>query len=320
MAAERDCPERKAARRALVQKPCAIEQRKDALKLRDDVLREAKEWADGGRHAESLVRRGERLHAALALATSEDFKSALAPAGEYLKACRKLVVIPAGSYKMGGERSSRIITIKTPFAVSRFAITFDQWDACVAGGGCENNLRPADENWGRGSRPVINVDWRDAQDYVAWLNRMTDTDSYRLLSEAEWEYAARGVTSAQAPHPDYPWGKEIGRANANCDGCGSQWDNKETAPVGSFKDNQFGLYDMAGNIWQWAEDCYQEHYDAEPTDGSAWTTPDCGPRVVRGGSWLYDPEYLRSANRLRITPGIRDNYLGFRVGRTLLPP
>jgi formylglycine-generating enzyme required for sulfatase activity len=138
---------------------------------------------------------------------------------------------------------ARRITIKTPFAVSRFTITFDQWDACVAGGGCENNTRPGDQTWGRGSRPVINVSWRDAQEYVAWLNRMTGTDSYRLLSEAEWEYAARGVTSAQSPHPDYPWGNEIGRGNANCRNCGSQWDGKQTAPVGSFKQNAFGLYD-----------------------------------------------------------------------------
>jgi formylglycine-generating enzyme required for sulfatase activity len=116
--------------------------------------------------------------------------------------CPDMVVIPAGSYKMGDDQRARIITIKTPFAVSRFAITFDQWDACVAGGGCENNTRPSDQTWGRGSRPVINVDWRDAHNYVAWLNRMTGTDSYRLLSEAEWEYAARGVTSAQAPHPN----------------------------------------------------------------------------------------------------------------------
>jgi formylglycine-generating enzyme required for sulfatase activity len=367
-----------------------LEKQKDALKLRDDMLREAKDWADGGRHAESLVRRGERLKTALALATSDDFKSALAPAAEYIEASRKLerstrsrawwtqaaiytlllaiigallagmyerelrtlaywattfrgyqlaatasvrlkpgdafqecakafsddrqdgkqvskycpemVVIPAGSYKMGGEESSRIMTIKTPLAVSRFTITFDQWDACVAGGGCESNPRPGDQSWGRGSRPVINVDWRDVQDYVAWLNRMTGTDSYRLLSEAEWEYAARGVTSAQAPHPDYPWGNAIGRGNANCNDCGSQWDNKQTAPVGSFKDNQFGLYDMAGNIWQWLEDCYQEHYDAEPTDGSASTTPDCDSRVVRGGSWVNFPEDLRSANRSGTPP------------------
>jgi formylglycine-generating enzyme required for sulfatase activity len=388
-----------------------LEQQKDALKLRDDVLREAKEWADGGRHAESLVRHGERLQAALGLGTSEDFKSALAPAAEYLKACRKqersarsrarrtqaaiftlllaiiggflarmyehelrsfvywattfrghqlaarlkpgegfqecamafsddrqdgkqiskycpdMVVIPAGSYKMGNEQRARIITIKTPFAVSRFTITFDQWDACAAGGGCENNTRPGDQNWGRGSRPVINVDWSDAQNYVAWLNRMTGTGSYRLLSEAEWEYAARGVTSAQAPHPDYPWGNEIGRGNANCDGCGSRWDNKQTAPVGSFKDNA-GLYDMHGNVWQWVEDCYAEELDGAPADGAVWkeACKETSSRVVRGGSWINYPDGLRSSNRIWLEPGLRSSDLGFRVARvlssagTLLPP
>jgi formylglycine-generating enzyme required for sulfatase activity len=236
------------------------------------------------------------------------------------KYCPDMVVIPAGSYKMGDERNSRIITIKTPFAVSRFAITFDQWDACVAGGGCENNISPSDKAWGRGSRPVINADWRDAQDYVAWLNYMTGNSSYRLLSEAEWEYATRGATRAQAPHPDYPWGNEIGRGHANCIGCGSQWDNKQTAPVGSFEPNSFGLYDMVGNVWQWVEDCYHQDYNGAPTDGSAWTTGDCNVHEVRGGSWDNDPEDLRSANRSRFTTGDRYFDLGFRVGRTLLPP
>jgi formylglycine-generating enzyme required for sulfatase activity len=235
------------------------------------------------------------------------------------KHCSDMVVIPAGSYKMGGEGSSRIITIETPFAVSRFTITFDQRDACVAGGGCENNRTPGDQAWGRRSRPVINVLWRDAQDYVAWLNRMTGTHSYRLLSEAEWEYAARGITSAQAPHPDYPWGNEIGKGKANCDGCGSQWDNKQTAPVGSFKANAFGLYDMTGNVWQWVEDCLHENLDGAPTDGSAWTTLDCDNRVVRGGSSNYNRENLRSAYRVGDNPGSEYDALGFRVGRTLAP-
>jgi formylglycine-generating enzyme required for sulfatase activity len=404
------------AHEALLRRPPLdgwLEQQKDALKLRDDVLREAKEWVDGGRHAESLVRRGERLQAALGVATSEDFKSALAPAAEYLKACGKqersarsrarwtqaaiftlllaviggllarmyerelrsfaywattfrgyqlaarlkpggafqecamafsddrqdgkhiskycpdMVVIPAGSYKVGGEGSSHIVTIKTPFAVSRFTITFDQWDACAAGGGCENNTRPSDQTWGRGSRPVINVDWRDAQSYVAWLNRMTGTDSYHLLSEAEWEYAARGVTSAQAPHPYYPWGNDIGRGNANCDGCGSQWDSKQTAPVGSFKDNAFGLYDMHGNVSQWVEDCYAGKLDGAPADGAVWKEAckdETSSRVVRGGSWFVDPVGLRSSVRIGYVPDVRLDDLGFRVARvlsparTLLPP
>jgi formylglycine-generating enzyme required for sulfatase activity len=109
---------------------------------------------------------------------------------------------------------------------------------------------------------------------------MTGTDSYRLLSEAEWEYAARGVTSAQAPHPNYPWGNDIGRGNANCAGCGSQWDGKQTAPVASFKGNAFGLYDMHGNVFQWVEDCYAEKLDGAPADGAVWPVAAPGGRQV----------------------------------------
>jgi formylglycine-generating enzyme required for sulfatase activity len=139
--------------------------------------------------------------------------------------------------------------------------------------------------------------------------------AYRLLSEAEWEYAARaGSTTA------YFWGEEIGKNNANCNGCGSQWDNRQTSPVDSFKPNDLGLHDMAGNVWQWVQDCYHENYDGAPDDGSAWISGDCRSGEVGGGSWLNDPENLRSANRSRITPDFRFDVLGFRVGRTLLPP
>ena len=137
---------------------------------------------------------------------------------------------------------------------------------------------------------------------------------YRLLTEAEWEYAARaGTTTA------YYWGDEIGKANANCNGCGSQWDNRETSPVGSFKPNAFGLYDMSGNVLQWVEDCYHDNYDDAPTDGSAWTSGDCSRRVVRGGSWYSDPQYLRSADRFGYATDFRSGDLGFRLARTLNP-
>ena len=137
---------------------------------------------------------------------------------------------------------------------------------------------------------------------------------YRLLTEAEWEYAARaGSTTA------YFWGDEIGKGNANCSGCGSQWDDRETSPVGSFKPNAFSLYDMAGNVWQWVEDCYHDNYNGAPTDGSAWTIGDCNRRVVRGGSWYYSPQNLRSALRSWLTTINRDGNVGFRLGRTLNP-
>jgi formylglycine-generating enzyme required for sulfatase activity len=138
---------------------------------------------------------------------------------------------------------------------------------------------------------------------------------YRLLTEAEWEYAARaGTTTA------YYWGDDIGKGNANCNGCGSQWDAKQTSPVGSFAANQFGLYDMAGNVFQWVQDCYHRNYDGAPTDGSAWTSGDCGRRVVRDGSWIVNPRSLRSAFRGWYTSVGRSNGLGFRVGRTLVTP
>ena len=136
-------------------------------------------------------------------------------------------------------RNTRLQFAK-PFAVSKFEVTFDDWDACVAYGDCNPVVR--DSGWGRGRQPVINVTWDDAQRYVAWLSRMTGR-TYRLLSEAEWEYAARAGTQTA-----YSWGDEIGKGNANCHGCGSQWDRRQTAPVGSFAANAFGLYDMLGNV------------------------------------------------------------------------
>jgi formylglycine-generating enzyme required for sulfatase activity len=134
------------------------------------------------------------------------------------------------------------------------------------------------------------------------------------LTEAEYEYAARAGSTAA-----YYWGDAIGKGNANCDGCGSQWDNIQTAPVGSFAANAFGLYDMAGNAWQWLQDCYHENYNGAPADGAAWTGDDCGRRVVRGGSWISVPPVLRSAGRFWNIANSRGNLLGFRVGRTLTP-
>ena len=140
-------------------------------------------------------------------------------------------------------------------------------------------------------------------------------EPYRLLTEAEWEYAARaGTTTA------YYWGDDIGTKNADCDGCGTQWDNKQTSPAGSFEPNAFGLYDMAGDVFQLVQDCDHDDYNGAPADGSAWTSGDCGKRVVRGGSWFNYPQYLRSANRdWNVSAVDRLNFLGFRVARSLIP-
>ena len=197
-----------------------------------------------------------------------------------------MVVVPAGSFMMGSlptekdrdaaEGPQHIVTIAKPFAVAKFELTFDEWDTCVAYGDCPQGV--SDGGWGRGQQPVIFVTWDDAQRYAAWLSKMTGKP-YRLLTEAEYEYATRaGTTTA------YPWGNDIGKNNANCNGCGSKWDNQQTAPVGSFKPNAFGLYDMVGNVFEWVEDCVHANYDGAPTDGSAWIEGGlCTYRLDRGG-------------------------------------
>lgn len=208
------------------------------------------------------------------------------------------------------------MTIAKPFAVSKDELTFADWDACVAGGGC-NGYRPSDQSWlPRAQRPAINVDWHDAQAYVAWLSRVTGK-TYRLLSEAESEYVTRAETTTA-----YPWGDDIklnGQAMANCDGCDSQW-GQQTAPVGSFPPNKCGLYDTAGNVWEWTEDCAHINYNGAPTDGSAWLAEnggDCSQRMVRGGSWIDPPDKLRSAFRNAYATVYRYDYVGFRLMRTL---
>jgi formylglycine-generating enzyme required for sulfatase activity len=160
---------------------------------------------------------------------------------------------------------------------------------------------------------VINVSWNDAKEYAAWLAKKTGK-SYRLLSEAEWEYAARAGTATK-----YYWGDDIGEGNANCIGCGSQWDSKQTVPVGSFKPNALGLYDMAGNVWQWVEDCWYDNYNGAPKDGSPAIEISGCRRVLRGGSWLNVPQLLRAARRDMYNSGIRFAIIGFRVARTLTP-
>jgi len=252
-------------------------------------------------------------------------EKALKPHGAFKECanCPEMVVVPAGKFSMGSPASEpgrfgdegpqHTVTIARRFAVDRFEVTFDQWDACAADGGC-NGYKPSDEGWGRGRRPVINVSWDDANAYVAWLSKKTGR-SYRLLSESEYEYAARAGTQTA-----YPWGNAVGTKKANCHACGSQWDARQTAPAGSFAANRFGLYDMVGNVREWTEDCYHDSYSGAPTDGSAWTEgANCYNRVVRGGSWLLAPAFLRSASRYWFAADYRLRYLGFRVARTLAP-
>jgi len=240
---------------------------------------------------------------------------------ECAKDCPEMVVVPAGEFMMGSAADERDhydnedplhrVAIARPLAVSKFEVTFEQWDACVAIGACPH---ASDSNMGRGRQPVINVSWDNAQQYVVWMSTMTGRP-YRLLSEAEWEYAARaGTTTA------YSWGDEIGNNNANCNGCGSAWDGQRTAPVGAFAPNRFGLYDIHGNVWEWVEDCLHTNYEGAPTDGSAWLAQgDCSRRVVRGGSWAGHIVGLRSALRFWYSADDHGTDLGFRVARTLGP-
>ena len=232
--------------------------------------------------------------------------------------CPEMVVVPAGDLMMGlegrtgSENPQHKVTIAAPFAVSKFEVTFDEWDTCASYGDCHPQI--FDSRFGRGRRPVINVSWYEAQRYVAWLSKMTGK-RYRLLSEAEWEYAARAGTKTS-----YSWGDEIGKGKANCLGCGSEWDGKRTAPVGSFAANAFGLHDMHGSVSEWVEDCYHPNYDGAPADGSARTAGgDCLTRVVRGGAWDTSPVNLRSASRGSGRTFTQSNTVGFRVARTLTP-
>ena len=241
---------------------------------------------------------------------------------ECANGCPTMIVVPAGKFTMGSPETERQrldnegpqheVTIAKPFAVGMTAVTFAEWDVCVAAGACS---KVSDNGWGRGDRPVILVSWEEAKGYVAWLKRITGRN-YRLPSEAEWEYAARAGTTTR-----YPWGEEAGTGNANCSGCGGQWDNNQTAPVRSFKPNAFGLYDMPGNVFQWVEDPYHDTYGGAPSDGSVWDQGgNVSRRVVRGGSWLdYVPQDLRSAFRHGFTTDFQFNALGFRVARTLTP-
>jgi len=223
-----------------------------------------------------------------------------------------MVIVPAGTFVMGSpdgepgrdedEGPQHDVTIAQPFAVGKFQVTFDEWEAAVAAGGCEAVL--GDDGWGRGTRPVINVDWHQAQTYVAWLRQETGKP-YRLLSEAEWEYAARaGSTTA------YWFGAAISEAQANFNADG-------TVPVGSVPPNDFRLQDIHGNVFEWVEDCWNGSYEGAPADGSAWTTGELDMRSLRGGSWFSTDRLLRSAERLRYLDEISRNYLGFRVARSL---
>jgi formylglycine-generating enzyme required for sulfatase activity len=227
--------------------------------------------------------------------------------------CGEMVVVPAGEFDMGSndapvEQPVHHVVLAAPVAIGRREVTFAEWDLCVAAGACKYS--PSDHGWGRGDRPVIDVSWDDAKIFLAWLSQKTG-HTYRLPSEAEWEYAARGGSISS-----YPWGKEIGVGHAKCLDCGGG-DARGTEPVGSFRPNAFGLYDTVGNAAEWVQDCWNPSYRAAPRDGSAWTSGDCSLRVLRGGSFASKATAVRSSSRFRYDEDVRYYAIGFRVVREL---
>ncbi|MFC5506356.1 MULTISPECIES: SUMF1/EgtB/PvdO family nonheme iron enzyme [Hyphomicrobiales] len=226
--------------------------------------------------------------------------------------CPELIAIRPGSFEMGAnelyefEKPVHTVTIRDGFHIGVREVTFDEWDACVDQGGCSH--RPNDRGLGRGKRPVTDIHWNDANAYLAWLSARTGK-RYRLPSEAEWEYAARGGTTTT-----YPWGATLVKERANCVGC-NEPTRRQAVETGQFPPNGFGLFDMAGNAAEWVADCWSDSYRATPRDGSAFTAPGCRERVLRGGSFNNDPRYLRSAARFKYEADVRFFTNGFRVVR-----
>lgn len=250
--------------------------------------------------------------------------------GEQIKDCEpcpELVVVPPGSYLRGSpsneaerqtdEGPQRLVTIPAAFAVGKYEVTFDQWDACVAAGACSHS--PSDEGWGRGRRPVISISWYDAQQYVDWLTKLTGK-RYRLLTEAEWEYLVRAGTQTE-----FSTGASISSDHANYNGdavygSGAKGMYRgQTVPVDDLplSRNAWGLAHMHGNAMEWVQDCYHDSYEAVPVDGSASEDSACKLRSLRGGSWSCKPRNLRSANRSSFTMLDRDSRVGLRVARGL---
>jgi len=226
-----------------------------------------------------------------------------------------MIKLGGGSYAMGSNRSqvssnqwpAHEVRIKA-FAISQTEVTFEDYDRFAQATG---RKLPKDEGWGRGKRPVVNVSWNDAVAYTEWLSERTGK-KYRLPTEAEWEYAISSGSDSS-----YWWGYGMEEGRSNCFDCGSEWDRTSTAPVASFRPNNFGLYDMAGNVREWVFDCYHPNYSGAPLDGSAWIERGCSERVVRGGAYNKISDSMRSIWRGHLKPDLRFTYTGFRVVREL---
>jgi formylglycine-generating enzyme required for sulfatase activity len=263
--------------------------------------------------------------------------------------CPEMVAVPAGRFLMGSparengrldnEGPQHPVSVRA-FALGKYDVTNQEFLIFLRETGyqpapCDPILGLTWRSPGHGlayppvevvpmHEPAVCLNWYDAQAYLTWLNARVRRQHavagrdgpYRLPSEAEWEYAARAGTATARW-----WGNPIGIGNADCNGCGSRWDGVLIAPVGSFRANAFGLYDMLGTVWQWTDDCWNESYVGAPTDGRRWASGDCSKRVLRGGSWSSVPALVRSAARSGADAAGRDfdysAYAGFRVARNL---
>ncbi len=228
--------------------------------------------------------------------------------------CPSMIVIPAGRYIMGdnnGDRSERpahSVTIAQPFAISKYEITTGQWKECVAASHCSFKAETSGTD---ADTPARDISWNDAQQYVRWLSQTTK-QTYRLPTEAEWEYAARAGTSTR-----FWWGDKIGTGHANCKNCGEPWDHATPGVVAAFPPNPFGLYGMNGGVWEWVSDCWNRSHEGAPADGRSRDQPDCREHVIRGGSWRDDATYVHSASRFKYDTNVRYLMNGFRVVKTL---
>lgn len=271
------------------------------------------------------------------MAADGSFHKRLAPpSGAALSAMRdpardgaptpEMIVAPLGRFQMGAkkrdsfahdvERPRRRVTFRRPFAVGRYAVTFDEYDAYAAATGAD---RPDDHGWGRGRRPVIHVSWEDATGYCLWLAEQTGA-RYRLPSEAEWEYVCRAGGDAR-----YQTGDTISSLDANFNGVDA-WDPglsgpflEKTVEVGSYAPNAWGFYDLHGNVTEWVQDCWIEGYAGAPGNGAPrFAEPELAiSAVVRGGAWSARPRFVRTTDRWHYARDVRFEFIGFRVARDL---
>jgi formylglycine-generating enzyme required for sulfatase activity len=226
-------------------------------------------------------------------------------------ACPTLIALPAGSFTMGSnssdpsEKPAHQVAISTPFAIGKYEVTVQQWNACVDAGSCQKVAQAANAN-----APVRDVSWDDAQQYLKWLSTASG-QQYRLPTEAEWEYAARGGTATR-----YWWGEQMANGKANCKDCGQPWSNEGPANVGSFAANPYGLHDTSGSVWEWVSDCWHTTFKDAPADSRSWDQPNCSVRVIRGGSWREGAAYMVSSTRFKYDASVRHSQNGFRVARS----